>query len=120
MEGHEVERFVAKFDAATGAAQRAQLSEAGATNHVLMKVETHNHPTAISPFPAHRPATAAKSVTKAHRPWLQAQGRPDRLHRLQALGQRSGQARAFASPLQIMIEGPLGGAAFNNEFGRPT
>ncbi len=98
--------------------------------HVLMKVETHNHPTAISPFPGAstgaggeirdegatgrgaRPKAGVTgfSVSNLHlpgttEPWEQKPvGRPEHI----------------ASALQIMTEGPLGGAAFNNEFGRPN
>lgn len=97
--------------------------------HVLMKVETHNHPTAISPFPGaatgsggeirDEGATGRGSATKAGltgfsvshlkipgfiQPWENDNGKPGRI----------------ASALQIMLEGPLGGAAFNNEFGRPN
>ncbi|MGB3289735.1 MAG: phosphoribosylformylglycinamidine synthase, partial [Burkholderiaceae bacterium] len=101
-----------------------------ATVHTLMKVETHNHPTAIAPFPGastgaggeirDEGATGRGSKPKAGltgftvsnlrfedaiEPWEQdAHGSPDRI----------------ASPLDIMIEGPIGGAAFNNEFGRPN
>ena len=97
--------------------------------HLLMKVETHNHPTAISPFPGaatgsggeirDEGATGRGSATKAgltgfsvshlkipefRQPWEQDNGKPERI----------------ASALTIMLEGPLGGAAFNNEFGRPN
>jgi len=97
--------------------------------HILMKVETHNHPTAISPFPGaatgsggeirDEAATGRGSQTKAgltgfsvshlHIPdfspaWNITLGKPERI----------------ASALDIMLEAPLGGAAFNNEFGRPT
>ncbi len=97
--------------------------------HVLMKVETHNHPTAISPFPGaatgsggeirDEGATGRGSATKAGltgfsvshlkipgfpQPWEHDNGKPERI----------------ASALEIMLEGPLGGAAFNNEFGRPN
>ncbi len=97
--------------------------------HILMKVETHNHPTAIAPFPGaatgaggeirDEGATGRGSKPKAGltgftvsnlnipghvQPWEQPYGKPGRI----------------VSPLDIMIEGPLGGAAFNNEFGRPN
>ncbi|WP_397473075.1 phosphoribosylformylglycinamidine synthase [Pusillimonas sp.] len=98
--------------------------------HTLMKVETHNHPTAIAPFPGaatgaggeirDEGATGRGSKPKAGltgftvsnlrfadaiEPWeADSHGLPDRI----------------ASPLDIMIEGPIGGAAFNNEFGRPN
>ncbi len=96
---------------------------------ILMKVETHNHPTAISPFPGastgsggeirDEGATGVGAKPKAglagfsvsnllipgfEQPWEQSLGRPGRI----------------ASALDIMIEGPLGAAAFNNEFGRPN
>ena len=59
MEGGEVERFIAKLDVNSGAKSGAgqhntttySYKKSSAVNHVLMKVETHNHPTAISPFP---------------------------------------------------------------------
>ena len=97
--------------------------------HLLMKVETHNHPTAISPYPGaatgsggeirDEGATGRGSATKAGltgfsvshlqipgfpQPWEKNNGKPERI----------------ASALDIMLEGPLGGAAFNNEFGRPN
>jgi phosphoribosylformylglycinamidine synthase len=96
---------------------------------LLMKVETHNHPTAISPYSGaatgsggeirDEAATGRGSRTRAGltgfsvshlhipdypRPWEESHGKPDRI----------------ASGLDIMLEGPLGGAAFNNEFGRPN
>ncbi len=101
----------------------------GEVQHILMKVETHNHPTAISPFPGaatgaggeirDEGATGRGSKPKAgltgfsvsnlniagfKRPWETTYGKPDRM----------------ASAQDIMLEGPIGGAAFNNEFGRPN
>jgi phosphoribosylformylglycinamidine synthase len=89
-----------------------------------MKVETHNHPTAISPFPGastgaggeirDEGATGRGSKPKAaltgfsvSRLWPQA-------------GTAFGKPAHIASALDIMLDGPLGGAAFNNEFGRPN
>jgi phosphoribosylformylglycinamidine synthase len=97
--------------------------------HILCKVETHNHPTAISPFPGaatgsggeirDEGATGRGSKPKAGlsgftvsnlklpgavQPWEKDHGKPGRI----------------VSALDIMIDGPLGGAAFNNEFGRPN
>ena len=97
--------------------------------HILMKVETHNHPTAISPFPGAatgsggeirdegatglgaKPKAGLTGFTVSHlripgfeQPWEFAFPHPERM----------------ATPLDIMIEGPIGGAAFNNEFGRPN
>jgi phosphoribosylformylglycinamidine synthase len=96
---------------------------------ILMKVETHNHPTAISPFPGaatgsggeirDEGATGRGGKPKAglagfsvsnlripgfEQPWEKDHGRPKRI----------------ASALDIMLEGPIGAAAFNNEFGRPN
>ena len=104
-----------------------------ALTHTLMKVETHNHPTAISPFAGaatgsggeirDEGATGTGSKPKAglsgfsvsnlripgfSQPWESA-----------ADGSTYGRPARIASPLQIMIEGPIGSAAFNNEFGRP-
>ncbi len=60
MEGHQIERWMpAGYTNAPQYQAREELA------HVLMKVETHNHPTAISPFPGPRPARAARSATKA-------------------------------------------------------
>ena len=121
MEGTRVERFHA--GAATDASGSAY-RKSSALQHVLMKVETHNHPCAISPFPGastgaggeirDEGATGRGSKPKAgltgftvSRLWPaqnEVYGKPDHI----------------ASPLQIMIDGPLGGAAFNNEFGRPN
>ncbi len=98
--------------------------------HVLIKCETHNHPTAISPHPGASTGSGGEirdegatgrgakpkvgltgfSVSNLRipgfvQPWEQVDyGKPDRI----------------VSPLDIMIEAPLGGAAFNNEFGRPN
>ncbi len=86
-----------------------------------MKVETHNHPTAISPFPG--AATGAGGE-------IRDEGATGRGARPKAgltgftvsklWGSQLGRPAHIASALQIMIEGPLGGAAFNNEFGRPN
>ena len=97
--------------------------------HILMKVETHNHPTAISPGPGAATGSGGEirdegatgrggkpkagltgfSVSNlrlpgAVRPWEVDHGKPGRI----------------ASALDIMLEGPIGGARFNNEFGRPN
>ena len=97
--------------------------------HLLMKVETHNHPTAIAPFSGagtgsggeirdegavgrgSKPKVGLVGFTVSNlqipnytQPWEKDYGKPDRI----------------VSALDIMIEGPIGGAAFNNEFGRPN
>ncbi len=121
MEGAEIERF---FPDASGA-----WSYHRDATHILMKVETHNHPTAIAPHPGagtgaggeirDEGATGTGAKPKAgltgfsvsnleipaqREPWETGYGRPDRI----------------ASALAIMVDGPIGGAAFNNEFGRPN
>ena len=97
--------------------------------HILMKVETHNHPTAIAPYAGagtgsggeirdegavgkgSKPKVGLTGFTVSNLcipdyvlPWEKNYGKPNRI----------------VSALDIMIEGPLGGAAFNNEFGRPN
>jgi len=121
MEGSKVGRFFADQD--------GQYRYHNEDAHILMKVETHNHPTAISPFPGaatgsggeirDEGATGRGAKPKAgltgfsvsnliipnfEQPWEKPLSKPNRI----------------ASALDIMIEGPLGGAAFNNEFGRPA
>jgi phosphoribosylformylglycinamidine synthase len=121
IEGARIERFYPRADG--GYAFSDELM------HTLMKVETHNHPTAIAPFAGaatgsggeirDEGATGSGSKPKAGltgfsvsnlnipgfgQPWESAYGKPDRI----------------VSALQIMLEGPIGGAAFNNEFGRPN
>lgn len=96
---------------------------------ILMKVETHNHPTAIAPFAGaatgsggeirDEAATGRGGKPKAglagftvsnlripdfEQPWEKDNGRPQRI----------------VSALDIMLEGPIGAAAYNNEFGRPN
>ena len=121
MQGRVVQRFVARKDTCHG---MAYLPEE-AKQHVLMKVETHNHPTAISPFAG--AATGAGGEIRDEG----ATGRGSRpkagltgftVSRLWDgwSDQPGGKPEHIASPLQIMIDGPLGGAAFNNEFGRPN
>ncbi|KAI5935584.1 Phosphoribosylformylglycinamidine synthase [Manis javanica] len=98
MEGHEVERFVATFEAALDKIKAPSYQKKQAVNHVLMKVETHNHPTAISPSRRIDRRGRRDPRRGRHGPRLQAQGRPVGLHGLQAVGQRSGQARAHRQP----------------------
>ena len=124
MEGARVERFAAVAAAPGGAVVSPRYTAQAVTQHILMKVETHNHPTAISPFPGastgaggeirDEGATGRGSKPKAaltgfsvSRLWPQA-------------GAAFGKPAHIASALDIMTDGPLGGAAFNNEFGRPN
>jgi phosphoribosylformylglycinamidine synthase len=114
MEGRMVERFLSR----PGAGWRYQ-AEIG-LDHVLMKVETHNHPTAISPFPGASTGAGGEirdegATGRGSRPKAGLTGFT--VSRL--WGGSFGKPEHIASPLQIMVEGPLGGAAFNNEFGRP-
>jgi phosphoribosylformylglycinamidine synthase len=115
--------------------------------HILMKVETHNHPTAISPFPGastgaggeirDEGATGRGAKPKAgltgftvsnlmlpHAVQLWENARdvaePAAEREKYAQGGIYGKPERIASALQIMIDGPIGGAAFNNEFGRPN
>ena len=121
IEGAQIKRFYPQADG-----DYAYVED---MTHILAKVETHNHPTAISPFPGaatgsggeirDEGATGRGSKPKAGlsgftvsdlkipgyaQPWESNYGKPDRI----------------ASALDIMIEGPIGAAAFNNEFGRPN
>ena len=121
MEGHEVERFVAKFEVEQGSTQAPSYQKQTATNHVLMKVETHNHPTAISPFPGASTGAGGEirdegATGRGSKPKAGLTG----FTVSKLWGSEVGKPEHIASPLQIMIEGPLGGAAFNNEFGRPN
>jgi phosphoribosylformylglycinamidine synthase len=122
IEGHVAARFVPS-------PQTGEYGYRSEPIDILMKVETHNHPTAISPYPGaatgsggeirDEGATGRGAKPKAGltgfsvsnlrlpgaiRPWEVAYGKPSRI----------------ASALDIMLEGPIGGAAFNNEFGRPN
>ncbi|MDA5536485.1 phosphoribosylformylglycinamidine synthase [Yersinia mollaretii] len=122
MEGSQVGRFFAAPDNGVYSYHQEEA-------HILMKVETHNHPTAISPWPGaatgsggeirDEGATGRGAKPKAglvgfsvsnlripgfEQPWEENFGKPDRI----------------VTALDIMTEGPLGGAAFNNEFGRPA
>ena len=123
IEGAKVERFYP--NAAENQGYRFHEED----THIIMKVETHNHPTAIAPFAGaatgaggeirdegatgkgSRPKAGLTGFTVSNlnipdlkQPWEQDYGKPEHI----------------SSPLDIMIEGPIGGAAFNNEFGRPN
>ncbi|MBD8051020.1 phosphoribosylformylglycinamidine synthase [Limnohabitans radicicola] len=120
MEGHTVERFVARTSG-QGAAYQAEQ----ALHHVLMKVETHNHPTAISPFPGASTGAGGEirdegATGRGSKPKAGLSGFTVSKLWGGLSDQPGGKPEHIASPLQIMTEGPLGGAAFNNEFGRPN
>ena len=121
MEGVPVERFIARMQGGTLPAY----GKSAAVNHVLMKVETHNHPTAISPFPGASTGAGGEirdegATGRGSRPKAGLTGFT--VSKLWGgwSDQPGGKPEHIASPLQIMTEGPLGGAAFNNEFGRPN
>ena len=122
IEGHEIERFFVE----PASARYEYVRE---PTHILMKVETHNHPTAIAPHPGAATGSGGEirdegatgrgakpkagltgfsvsnlRIPEALQPWEQDYGKPERI----------------VSALDIMLEGPLGAAAFNNEFGRPA
>ena len=120
MEGHQIERFVARTSG-QGAAYQAEQ----ALHHVLMKVETHNHPTAISPFPGASTGAGGEirdegATGRGSKPKAGLSGFTVSKLWGGLSDQPGGKPEHIASPLQIMTEGPLGGAAFNNEFGRPN
>ena len=116
MEGGTIERFVP----ASGSQSYGKES---ALTHVLMKVETHNHPTAISPFPGASTGAGGEirdegATGRGSKPKAGLTGFT--VSKLWPEDGHYGKPEHIASPLQIMTEGPLGGAAFNNEFGRPN
>ncbi len=150
MEGVQVQRFSAKSASDSGKSCVGSYQKSSSLQHILMKVETHNHPTAISPFPGaatgaggeirdegatgrgSKPKAGLTGFTVSKINWGQtSQGghaghdpasmpaKPG-LRIESAMTVDYGKPAHIASPLQIMVEGPLGGAAFNNEFGRPN
>ena len=124
MQGANIQRFYAKSGVCadgTSADRYQKYSEVDdALTHVLMKVETHNHPTAISPFPGASTGAGGEirdegSTGRGSKPKAGLSG----FTVSNLWGSDYGRPTHIASPLQIMLEGPLGAAAFNNEFGRP-
>jgi phosphoribosylformylglycinamidine synthase len=97
---------------------------------ILMKVETHNHPTAISPFPGAATGSGGEirdegATGRGARPKAGLAGYAVSNLRVPGFVQPweqedYGRPRRTASALQIMLEGPIGAAAFGNEFGRPN
>ena len=127
MEGGTVQRFVASAAAAEQGVQSALYQKAPATQHILMKVETHNHPTAISPFPGASTGAGGEirdegATGRGSKPKAGLTGfTVSKINwNLTPIKGDYGKPEHIASPLQIMLEGPLGGAAFSNEFGRPN
>jgi phosphoribosylformylglycinamidine synthase len=130
MEGHRIERWVAGPDRRAGPRGRGGLRRRAELSHVLMKVETHNHPTAISPFPGASTGAGGEirdegATGRGAKPKAGLAGFSSETSTCPGTSEsweRSpvGKPEHIASALQIMIDGPLGGAAFNNEFGRPN
>ena len=125
MEGASVQRFYAKSGNSAGTegvdSYQKYSSVEQVLTHVLMKVETHNHPTAISPFPGASTGAGGEirdegATGRGSKPKAGLTGFT--VSRL--FDGDYGKPGHIASALQIMLEGPLGGAAFNNEFGRPS
>jgi len=97
--------------------------------HLLMKVETHNHPTAIAPFPGAGTGAGGEirdegAVGRGSKPKVGLTGFSVSNLRIpgfnQPWEQDYGKPNRIVTALDIMVEGPLGGAAFNNEYGRPN
>jgi len=97
--------------------------------HLLMKVETHNHPTAIAPFPGAGTGAGGEirdegAVGRGSKPKVGLTGFSVSNLQIPGYGQPwesdYGKPTRIVSALEIMLEGPIGGAAFNNEFGRPN
>ncbi len=134
-----------RFFAVAPAGEIGRYRREALRTHSLLKVETHNHPTAISPFPGAstgaggeirdegatgrgaRPKFGLTGFTVSNlripgyeQAWEVAQDVLEPLSHRSAEQRPYGRPERIASPLSIMIEGPLGGAAFNNEFGRPN
>ncbi len=122
IEGFNVKRFYPN-------SETSEYAYSQEDSHILMKVETHNHPTAISPFPGAATGSGGEirdegatgqgskpksglsgysvsnlKIKNAMQPWEHDYGKPDRI----------------VSALDIMLDAPIGAAAFNNEFGRPN
>jgi len=128
MEGVRVERFAAQAHSTADMGAPiglANYEKSERTHHILMKVETHNHPTAISPFPGASTGAGGEirdegATGRGSKPKAGLTGFT--VSKLWPNADESdfGRPAHIASALQIMTEGPLGGAAFNNEFGRPN
>ena len=129
MEGTERQIFNAKsmsgpIDTCVSSYQKYSVQNDVLT-HILMKVETHNHPTAISPFPGASTGAGGEirdegATGRGSRPKAGLTGfTVSKIFESENV-MSYGKPDHIASPLQIMTDGPLGGAAFNNEFGRPN
>ncbi|MGB1800308.1 MAG: phosphoribosylformylglycinamidine synthase, partial [Gammaproteobacteria bacterium] len=97
--------------------------------HILMKVETHNHPTAISPYPGAATGSGGEirdeaATGRGAKPKAGLSGFAVSNLKIpdfeQAWEKDNGKPERIVSALDIMIEGPIGSASYNNEFGRPA
>ena len=122
ISGYEKDNF--QLDA-TGRKYHWQEDDA----HILMKVETHNHPTAIAPHPGAATGSGGEirdegATGRGSKPKAGLCGFSVSNLRLpgdvQAWEKDYGKPKRIASALDIMLEGPIGAASFNNEFGRPN
>ena len=122
MRGHHAERF---FASPMDHKYRYEQEDV----HILMKVETHNHPTAISPFPGAATGSGGEIRDEAAtgcgaKPKAGLTGFTVSNLNIPALPQAwerdTDKPDHIASPLDIMLEGPIGAASYNNEFGRPA
>lgn len=117
MEGFSARKF---FPSVNG-----QYTEQAGMFHTLMKVETHNHPTAIAPFPGASTGAGGEirdegATGRGAKPKAGLTGFSVSALWRENLTNDYGVPNRIATPLHIMIDGPIGGAAFNNEFGRPN
>ena len=122
IEGAEIERFYPADGGGYGYSREL--------THILMKVETHNHPTAISPFPGASTGAGGEirdegATGRGAKPKAGLSGFSVSNLRIPG-GEQPWEANPIGKPgriataLQIMLDGPVGGASFNNEFGRPN
>jgi len=122
MEGARIARFFP--------GEKGDYGYADEATHIVMKVETHNHPTGIAPFPGAATGAGGEirdegSTGRGAKPKAGLTGFTVSHLRIPGFEQPwerdgYGRPRRMASALQIMLDGPIGGAAFNNEFGRPN
>ena len=139
MQGQMIERFEAKSSPnpspSSNDPQHRSYAAFNAVNHILMKVETHNHPTAIAPYAGASTGSGGEirdegATGRGAKPkaglcgftvsslWEQEGLKTNKALAVDKLDHIK--PSHMASSLQIMTEGPLGAAAFNNEFGRPN
>ena len=122
IEGHTVDRLLVD-------AQSGDYVFESAPAHILMKVETHNHPTAIAPFAGAATGSGGEirdegAVGRGSKPKAGLSGFTTSHLNVPDLPQpwelNTGKPAHMASALDIMIDGPIGAASFNNEYGRPA